>query len=223
MICYKITEIFTSINGEGRRAGQLAVFVRFAGCNLECSYCDTKWANHNDTKYIVMDTQQVYSHIKSEKINCVTVTGGEPLIQEGIFKLLECLSGDVSLSVEIETNGSADISGVLKLGKNRPLITMDYKLPSSGSEKSMLPENLKKLEEKDTVKFVCGSQEDLERAYEVINRYDLINKCGVYLSPVFGRLEPVRIVEFMKEHNLNGVNLQLQMHKFIWEPGERGV
>ena len=152
----KVVEKFTSINGEGTRAGELAVFVRFKGCNLRCSYCDTMWAN-------------------------------EP----------EC--------------------------PERPVFTMDYKLPSSGCEEHMITENMKLLQKNDTVKFVSGSQEDLLKALELIRTYDLTNRCHVYLSPVFGAIEPVQIVEFMLKHRLNSVRLQIQMHKVIWDPDERGV
>ena len=100
---------------------------------------------------------------------------------------------------------------------------MDYKLPSSGCEEHMITENMKLLGKDDTVKFVCGSQKDLLKALDVIQTYNLTNRCHVYLSPVFGSIEPVQIVEFMLKHRLNGVRLQIQMHKVIWDPNERGV
>jgi len=107
--------------------------------------------------------------------------------------------------------------------EERPVFTMDYKLPSSGCEEHMITENMKLLEKNDTVKFVSGSQEDLLKALELIRTYDLTNRCHVYLSPVFGAIEPMQIVEFMLKHRLNGVRLQIQMHKVIWDPDERGV
>ena len=100
---------------------------------------------------------------------------------------------------------------------------MDYKLPSSGMEKHMCLENFEILEKKDTVKFVSGSIEDLKKALEIIRRYDLSRRCHVYISPVFGSIEPAKIVDFMVENKLNDVNLQLQLHKFIWDPNMRGV
>ena len=222
MYKYKIAETFSSINGEGTHAGQLAFFVRFTGCNLNCSYCDTKWANVPNAKYTEMTGDEILSEVKKSGIKNVTVTGGEPLIQPNIIPLLEMLCGDGHY-VEIETNGSADVSEVLKINENRPALTMDYKLPSSDMENHMRTENFSVLEKKDTVKFVSGSRADLERALEIIREYGLIGKCAVYISPVFGEIEPAEIVDFMLANKLNGVNVQLQMHKFIWDPNARGV
>lgn len=222
MNTYKIAEMFSSINGEGTHAGQLAFFVRFTGCNLNCSYCDTKWANVSNAEYTEMTADEIRSEVQKSGISNVTVTGGEPLIQPNIVPLLETLCGD-GRYVEIETNGSADVSEVLKIKGNRPALTMDYKLPSSGMESFMRTENFALLEAKDTVKFVSGSRADLERALEIIRKYGLIGKCAVYISPVFGKLKPAEIVDFMLANKLNGVNVQLQMHKFIWDPNMRGV
>lgn len=222
MYKYKIAEMFSSINGEGTHAGQLAFFVRFTGCNLNCSYCDTKWANVPNAPYTEMTADEILSEVKRSGIKNVTVTGGEPLIQQEILPLLEMLCGEERY-VEIETNGSADVSNSVKIKENRPALTMDYKLPSSGMESRMRTENFALLEKKDTVKFVAGSRADLERALEIIREYGLIGKCAVYISPVFGKIDPAEIVEFMIQNKLNGVNLQLQLHKFIWEPTARGV
>ena len=219
---YKIAEMFSSINGEGTHAGQLAFFIRFTGCNLNCSYCDTKWANVPDAKYTEMTAEEILSEVKKSGIKNVTVTGGEPLIQQEIFSLLEMLCGD-GRYVEIETNGSADVSEVVKIKENRPALTMDYKLPASGMESHMLTENFALLEKKDTVKFVAGGRADLERALEIIREFRLTERCSVYISPVFGEIEPAEIVDFMLENKLNGVNVQLQMHKFIWDPNAKGV
>ena len=124
------------------------------------------------------------------------------------------------MRVEIETNGSVSLTDFCE---ERPVFTMDYKLPSSGYESQMILENMELLVSDDTVKFVTGSQEDLQKALEVIHTYDLTNRCHVYFSPVFGSIEPVQIVNFMLEHQLNDVRLQIQMHKIIWDPNERGV
>jgi len=218
----KVCEIFQSINGEGTRAGQPAVFVRLAGCNLNCSYCDTKWANGPDAPCEEMTAREIHEKVSAYGIRCVTLTGGEPLLHKHVDELLSELCGDDKLSVEIETNGSADVSIADKM-KNRPLLTMDYKLPSSGMETAMRLENYALLRLEDTVKFVCGSRNDLEKAAEIIERYKLIGRCHVYLSPVFGEIDPKDMVSFMLERKLNGVNLQLQLHKFIWDPDEKGV
>jgi 7-carboxy-7-deazaguanine synthase len=217
-----IVEKFVSINGEGRLAGQLAIFIRFAGCNLNCSYCDTSWANEKNVPSIPMTPGEIYDYIKGTGVNNITLTGGEPLLQEGINSLLEILSKDKALHVEIETNGSVDLDKFLNI-ENPPSFTMDYKLPASGMEDKMSLDNFKYLTTNDTVKFVCGSSLDLEKAKFIIDKYMLVNRVSIYLSPVFGDIKLDSIVEFMKNNNMNGVNLQLQLHKIIWDPKERGV
>ena len=215
----KVVEKFTSINGEGTRAGELAVFVRFKGCNLRCSYCDTMWANESDCSYKEETPEEIVNYVLAAGIRNVTLTGGEPLLQKDIRELIHLLL-QAGLRVEIETNGAVNLSDFCE---ERPIFTMDYKLPSSGCEEHMIAENMKLLETNDTVKFVCGSQEDLLRALEVIQAYNLTSRCHVYLSPVFGSIEPVQMVEFMLKHQMNDVRLQIQMHKVIWDPNERGV
>lgn len=219
---YKVVEKFTSINGEGKKAGQLAVFIRFAGCNLNCIYCDTRWANEKDVPYTLMTSDEIYNYIKETGIKNVTLTGGEPLLQEGIMELLLKLSKDNNLYIEIETNGSIDIKKFRNI-KNPPSFTIDYKLDCSGMESKMCMNNYYEITQKDTVKFVAGSTDDLNKAKEIIDRYDLTNKTSVYISPVFGKLAPEKIVEFMIDNRLNNVNLQIQMHKVIWAPDQRGV
>lgn len=217
-----VVEKFVSINGESRKAGQLAVFIRFRGCNLSCSYCDTKWANTNECPADEMSPEEIYEYIKSTKVNNVTLTGGEPLLQKDMERLLKILSDDKKLYVEIETNGSVDVSWVKKI-ENTPSLTIDFKSPSSGMCDKMLMENYRYIDSRDTVKFVCGSYEDLKKAKEIIDDFDLVNKCAVYISPVFGSIKLESIVDFMKDNNMNGVNMQLQMHKYIWDPNKKGV
>ena len=222
MTNYKVVEIFSSINGEGTRAGQLAVFVRMQGCNLNCTYCDTKWANEADAKFLWTSTEEILELLRSMEIKNVTITGGEPLLQEEIGELLEAMAKEENLRVEIETNGSVPLQPFAEI-PNGPSFTMDYKLPGSGMEKYMLPENFAVLRAQDTVKFVVKDYEDLCRARDVIREYDLTEKCHVYLSPVYGQIELENIVNFMKDNRLNDVNMQLQMHKIIWDSEMRGV
>ena len=218
----RVAEKFISINGEGVRAGELAVFVRFQGCNLRCHYCDTKWALAKDCPYEEMSPEQIHAYTKRTGIKNVTLTGGEPLLHKDMDRLLAILLADEDLRVEIETNGAVDLRKFCAC-PGRPVFTMDYKLPSSGYEKSMVLENFELLSKDDTVKFVSGSTEDLERAYKIIREYDLLRKCHVYFSPVFGDIEPAEIVSFMMDHKLNEARLQIQMHKVIWDPDKRGV
>ncbi len=219
---YKVVEKFVSINGEGKRAGQLAAFVRFKGCNLRCGYCDTKWANDKNAPFTYMTDREIFDYVKHTGVKNCTLTGGEPLLQEGMEALLRLLSENKDLSIEIETNGSIDISPFRDIS-DRISFTMDYKQPSSGMEGYMCLSNFNILKSRDTVKFVSGTMEDLERAKEIMEKYKLRGKCGVYISPVFGSIEPSQIVEFMVSNKMNDVNIQLQMHKFIWEPDKKGV
>ena len=221
MYRYNIAEKFVSINGEGRKAGQPAVFIRFKGCNLNCSYCDTFWANSDNCPAEMMTANDILVYIQKTGISNVTLTGGEPLIQTGIYELIDLLCQN-GLDVEIETNGSEDISPFRQM-KIMPSITLDYKLPSSGMERFMEMKNYDFLTKNDTIKFVCGSNEDLQKALEIIEKKHLTKKCAVYLSPVFGKIEPREIVDFMLENKMNGINFQLQLHKFIWNPDKRGV
>lgn len=222
MAVFDVAETFTSINGEGTHAGQLAVFVRFCGCNLRCSFCDTTWANEPDVPHVCQTTEEICAAVDTTGVNNVTLTGGEPLLRNGMVELLTALSQKENRYIEIETNGSVDLAPYIHLSP-RIAFTMDYKLPGSGMESHMRPENFSLLRASDTVKFVAGSQEDLQRALDIIQTYDLTHRCHVYFSPVFGSIEPAEIVSFMQAHTLNDVTLQLQMHKFIWDPNKRGV
>lgn len=223
MSMMQVVEQFVSINGEGKRAGQLALFVRFAGCNLKCEYCDTKWANEKDVPYDSYTAQDLYNQIKERGVTNVTLTGGEPLLQKEMSALLELLRKDDSLRVEIETNGSVDITQFM-IEQDNVSFTLDYKLSVSGMEDKMLLSNYEHVRKQDTVKFVVGSRKDLERSKEIIMQYHLREKqCGIYLSPCFGKIEPEEMVSFLIEENLNDVNIQLQLHKYIWDPDKRGV
>jgi len=215
----QVVEKFLSINGEGWRAGETALFIRFRGCNLRCSYCDTMWANEADCPFEEESPRALADYALQTGIRNVTLTGGEPLLQKDIKELIRLLLEE-GLRVEIETNGAVSIEG---FEGARPVFTMDYKLPSSGYESRMLVRNMAHLQKEDTMKFVSGSRQDLERALEIIRAYDLTERCHVYFSPVFGAIEPAEIVGFLLEHKLNDVRLQIQMHKVIWDPDKRGV
>ena len=222
MATYSVVEKFISINGESTKAGQLAVFIRFAGCNLNCNYCDTKWANEKDVSHETLTEFEIYDYIKSTGVTNVTLTGGEPLLRDNIENLLRILSSDKSLFVEIETNGSVDLAPYRDISENVSF-TLDYKLPGSGMESKMNMDNYEELSKVDTVKFVVSDVTDLDKARQIILDYKLTEKCNVYLSPVFGRIEPVEIVNYMIVHKMNKINMQLQMHKIIWDPEMKGV
>ncbi len=220
MNTYKVVEIFESINGEGMKAGELSVFVRLCGCNLHCSYCDTSWANEKDAPYQEMTARQIVQKAEAYGTKNVTLTGGEPLLAEHVLELLEALSE--KFCVEIETNGSIALDSFCK--KDRKVIfTMDYKLKGSGMEEQMCLSNFALLQRDDTVKFVVSDQTDLERAYEIEQKYALGQKCHVLISPVFGKIIPADMVAFMMEKKWVTARMQIQMHKVIWDPQARGV
>ena len=217
---YKLAEHFVSINGEGQRAGELALFLRFSGCNLRCDWCDTAWACGKDAPHEAVTLERITgiaADALSGGVRNVTLTGGEPLLQAQIRAVTEQLCS-MGLRVEIETNGAVPLEPFCGSGA---VFTMDYKLPSSGMERFMHTENFALLHEQDTVKFVCGSREDVFRAKEIAAKYQ--PECPLYLSPVFGRIEPAEIVEIMKAEHMSNFRLQLQLHKFIWDPAARGV
>lgn len=229
-----VAERFVSINGEGACAGKLAAFIRFTGCNLRCGYCDTMWANAPGAAAQGETPQQLVAWVREAGVECVTLTGGEPVLQPLLPQLVELLLGELGptgcgLRVEIETNGAADLGELAALrarignaAPGRLSFTVDWKLPSSGMEQQMLPANFRLLDARDTVKFVCG-QGDLPRVLEVARQLDLPGRVPVYLSPCFGDIEPARIVEFMQENRMTWATAQVQLHKVIWPDVERGV
>lgn len=222
-----ISEIFSSIDGEARRAGELATFVRTVGCNLRCKYCDSKytWEKDETSKEMTID-EIVKECIKLGNHN-ITFTGGEPLIQkdaDALITALTCLGFDVS----VETDGAVDFTMKPWFLMKSPnaWVCVDYKCYASGMTDRMLPfEKFARLRDYDVIKCVVGSKEDLELAY---NLYKEVRSkgcnCYFYLSPVFGQIEGSEIVDFMKEKQMQGkVRVQLQLHKYFWDPEKRAV
>ena len=222
MSVFNVVEKFVSINGEGQHAGELAVFVRLRGCYLKCSYCDTRWACTEDAKADEMTEAEIVSYVISTGVKRVTLTGGEPLLADNAIDLLEAFAAHKDIFVEIETNGSVDIHPFAEID-NPPAFTLDYKLEGSGMEDRMLTDNFKYLSSKDTVKFVCSDVSELDRVCEIVDKYRISDKCTALISPVFGRIEPADMVDYLITHKRNDIRLQLQLHKFIWDPNKRGV
>ena len=215
-----VNEIFGSIDGEGVRTGELATFIRLAGCNLRCRYCDTGYAlkgNQGDK----MTISEIIDKVKEIGFKNITLTGGEPLLQPNSIKLIDELISNGFL-VNIETNGSIDITPLIE----KPvIITLDYKTISSGANNKMLLDNLCKLREFDVLKFVCNPS-DFEDIKKVLQEYKI--RSYVYFSPIFGEIEPSELVEFLKSLHKDGINttrtrVQVQLHKIIWDPNKRGV
>jgi 7-carboxy-7-deazaguanine synthase len=210
----KVNEIFYSIQGESTYAGLPCVFVRLTYCNLRCSYCDTEYSFYEGTDMTIDD---ILTEVKKYNCNLVEITGGEPLIQKESLNLMKRLC-DEGFKVLLETSGSLSIENVDK----RVTIIMDLKTPSSKMMKKNLYSNIDFLKPDDEVKFVIGNREDYEWAKEIINKYDLSNKCKVLMGCVFGELSNLELATWILEDHLP-VRFQMQLHKYIWEPEKRGV
>ena len=220
----RVVEIFDSIDGEGIRTGQTATFIRLAGCNLRCSYCDTAYALYGEDvkcEYTEMTPEEITDKVKFER---VTLTGGEPLIHADAKKLIDLLLSR-EIEVNIETNGAADISEFVTDDENL-FFTIDYKLPSSGECEKMLWSNFLKLHKRDVVKFVIGSDEDIEKMRQIILKLksELREMPHIFAGVVFGQYDAAELVNrIIADEVLHDVRLQLQIHKIIWNPDERGV
>ena len=214
----KLSEIFFSIQGEGTRAGVPCVFVRLHGCGLRCSYCDTPYALDHRVGGEWKSFEEIASEVRRHPARFVEFTGGEPLEQPEVHELMRELL-DEGYTVAVETGGHVDISTC----DPRIIRIMDLKAPGSGMAKRNRMENIPHLTRLDEVKFVCGSREDYEWTRGIIGEHALTDRVGaVLISPIFGSIEPVELVNWILEDGLD-VRFQLQMHKFIWEPNARGV
>ena len=214
----KVVEKFISIDGEGPTAGALSVFVRFAGCNLRCAWCDTSYAWDTTADTVDMTASEIADYIKASGIGHVTLTGGEPLLQSGLTGLLSRLA---DYEVHIETNGAIPVER-FRIGDNIHFV-IDYKLPDSGMEGRMHLPNLASVRKTDAYKFVIASERDLDKAVEVVRKYRLDETTQVYFSTVYGKFAPAQVVERMKLEKFDKIKLQLQLHKFIWDPQRKGV
>lgn len=210
-----VNEIYQSIQGESSWAGWPCVFVRTTACDLRCSYCDTEYAFYEGKR---RPLAEVLAEVLAFDCPMVEITGGEPLLQKNVLPLMAALC-DAGKTVLIETSGAHDISGI----DPRVHRIMDLKTPGSGECARNLFANIPHLTKRDEVKFVIGSREDYEWSRTQVREHDLASRVGcVLFSPIFGRIEPRQIVEWVLEDKLP-VRFQLQMHKFIWEPRARGV
>lgn len=217
---YKVNEIFASIDGEGVRTGLPTVFIRLYGCNLNCSYCDTRYSCENK-EYTLMPLMDILEQVLSYGVPRVTLTGGEPLIQPGVKDLINSLVVN-GIEVNIETNGAVDLQDFWEFRySSKVIFTMDYKCASSGMEDKMKLWNLKVLQPKDVIKFVVSNYNELEKMEYILKESEC--KARPYVSPVFGAIEPKELVEYVLDNNLNNVTVQVQLHKIIWNPNMRGV
>ena len=210
-----INEIFYSIQGESTRAGEPCVFVRLTACDLRCSWCDTPYAFHEGRK---MSLDEVMAEVDRHGCPLVEITGGEPLLQDEVYPLMERLVAR-GRTVMLETGGHRPITRVPRA----VVKIVDVKCPASGEAGRNDWGNLDALAPHDEVKFVIQDRADYEFARDVIGRYDLASRsAAVLVSPVHGVLDPRLLSEWMLADHLPA-RLQLQLHKYIWSPTTRGV
>lgn len=210
----KINEIFYSIQGESSYAGERTVFIRTTGCNLRCTYCDTKYSYYEGQ---MMTLDSVMDVVRSHEAEYVCITGGEPLLQKDIHTLIHKLC-DENYKVSLETSGSKSIEFV----DPRVKIILDVKTPDSGAANSFLLKNINFSTETTEYKFVIGSEKDLNWSEEFCRQHDLLKKFTILYSPSHGQVAESWLAERILQKRLK-VRLQLQQHKYIWLPTTRGV
>ncbi len=210
-----VNEIFYSIQGESSYAGLPCIFVRLTGCNLRCTYCDTRYAFDQGRP---MTLEQIEHQLRLHRCSLVEITGGEPLLQKETPELVRRLL-DCGYRVLLETNGSLDISQV----DSRCIRIMDVKCPSSGEVEQNDLENLHRLTPADEIKFVLGDRHDYEWAREIIRRVGpALRGTTILLSAIANELDRATLARWILEDSLE-VRLQVQLHKIIWDPNARGV
>ena len=210
-----VNEIFHSIQGESTRAGQPCVFVRLTACDLRCSWCDTPYAFYEGSK---MSVAQVVAETDRYDCPLVEITGGEPLLQDDVYELMERLLGR-GRTVLLETGGHRAVTRV----PPEVIKIVDVKCPASGEAARTDWSNLDRLLPHDEVKFVIQNRADYEFARDIVRRHGLDSRCAaVLMSPVHGVLEPRVLADWVLEDRLPA-RLQVQLHKYIWSPDTRGV
>jgi len=222
----RVNEIFHSVQGEGTRAGVRCVFIRLTGCDLRCTWCDTRYAL-DEGKSMTLD--EILERARAFDCPTVEVTGGEPLLQANVYPLMERLL-DAFETILLETSGTVSMAKV----DPRVVRIVDFKCPASGEVKRNDWSNVELLSPGDEVKFVVATRTDYEWARDAIREHDLTARCPVLLSPVTGRpeaaspaagehrLDPAKLAEWLLEDRLD-VRLGLQWHKIIWPCTTRGV
>ena len=249
-----VIEIFASIDGEGSRQGLLTTFLRLHDCNIRCSYCDTTYSYGIDSVFTEMTVAEVADVIESLGNHRITITGGEPLLQEAaVVELIDELNRRKALKIQNSPSNQSDLTRINGVDKdvdkfdkrkipnisyydfnietNGTIIpsfhrdnvwfTYDYKTPSSLAGESMNIDIFKVTRERDLIKFVVGSLEDLDCMRRIISKYPTVAQ--IYVSPVWGQIEAASIIDYMKTYNLQNVRFQLQIHKFVWDPDAKGV
>ena len=210
-----VNEIFHSIQGESTHTGRPCVFVRLTGCDLRCVWCDTPYAFHEGRK---LDVDEVVAAVEQYRCDLIEITGGEPLLQEDVYPLMDRLLA-TGATVLLETGGHVSVARV----PAAVVKVVDVKCPGSGECDRNAWDNLSRLTDRDQVKFVIADRVDYEFARDVVRRHTLETRCGTVLfSAVHHLLPPARLAEWMLADRLP-VRLQIQLHKHLWGAETRGV
>jgi 7-carboxy-7-deazaguanine synthase len=210
-----INEIFYSVQGESSYAGQPCVFVRLTACDLRCTWCDTPYAFHEGSKRAL---EAVLQDVDRYDCPLVEVTGGEPLLQEAVYPLMDALVAR-GKTVLLETGGHRSTARV----PGDVVTILDVKCPGSGEAHRMDWENLDRLRPHDEVKFVIKDRADYEYARDLVRQRDLASRAAaVHFSPVHGEMDLRTLSEWVLADRLP-VRVQVQLHKYIWDPATRGV
>jgi 7-carboxy-7-deazaguanine synthase len=210
----RVNEIFYSIQGESTYSGRPCVFVRLTECNLRCRWCDTEYAFYEGDTLTV---EQVLEQVRAYKCPLVEITGGEPLLQDDVYPLVDQLLTE-GYDVLMETGGSLEVGRL----DSRVVKILDLKAPGSGMERFNNLDNLQHLDRKDQVKFVVGDRHDYEWAKRMMAEHALAERAQVLFSPVFSELHPRELADWILADRLPA-RLQIQLHKYLWDPEQRGV
>ncbi len=208
----QITEIFHSLQGEGRSTGFRTAFIRLTGCPLRCDYCDTRYAF---TGGEAMTLEDILQQVAQYQVKHITVTGGEPMAQPEVLPLLSQLC-DHGYEVSLETSGALDLSSV----DDRVIKVMDLKTPASGEVSANHYPNLELLKTPDQLKFVICNEADYKWSKERIVEYDLADRCELLFSACYGHLTPTQLADWILRDKLP-VRFQLQLHRILWDDERR--
>ncbi len=204
----KVCEIFKSIQGESSYAGMPCFFIRLTGCNLRCTYCDTKYAYFEGEE---LSEERILSEVHRAGISLVEITGGEPLLQKEVYHLIKTLL-DNNYKLLIETNGSMSIKDI----DRRAVVILDIKTPGSGMVREMDFLNLDYIKDTDEIKFVITDRKDYEWTKDIIQQYNLKDRCHILVSPAYGILQPEVLAKWILDDGLE-LRLNLQLHKYIFK------
>jgi 7-carboxy-7-deazaguanine synthase len=219
-----MVEIFETVEGEGTRAGFPTIFVRLFGCNLRCSWCDTKYSYPPEQAGQVMSISEIVKEVRKYSSNYICLTGGEPLLygDHSLALIQALLEIETLRDLHIETNGAIELGYFMeRIHSPKVRYIMDFKLPGSGEMEQMLYSNFAILRAEDELKFVIANETDFETAVQVLETHQ--TAALPLFSPVWETMPPAKLVELMLKHKLSHIKLNLQLHKIIWDPAKRGV